>query len=488
MKVLVVGMDGAHLDAFKRGWTPFTESLIKSKKQLNIKNDLLSRGWLEIATGSHAKNTKAMYDMPNANGTLNWTTKFSINDIPDYGTSVKPIWQVLNDRGYSVGIMNVPTTFPAPEVNGFFVSGGGGGAPVAEKVSESLCFPKDITKQLRNDGYIVDDRMYQLVVDKKLTTPSDIFERLAFKNKKRTESFIKLDREYKVDFGFIVYKTSSVLAETILHTEWTRRKNLNNSPDYQLEEAIKKYYENFDREIFHLSKSFPECEIVFVSDHGTFERNFSVNPNIFLQSIGYQKSEARKSFVKNLVRELKEVIPFTIKAYLKKTSVMKAKNIGQTSFNSAHTVAFCKTQGDWSHGIYINDSERFGGPVSQEDIPGFVDDIVNAFNVNPEATEHGLYAYSSWDKDNSKPNHFPDIVIDVPNGYLTIDSCSEFIGEFSPPKIKSSLASIMKGDILALKSHSPIAIASFSQVEAKDYSVDQGDLTAVYELILAQFD
>ena len=36
MKVLLVGMDGAHLDAFKRGWTPFTESLIKSKKQLIV--------------------------------------------------------------------------------------------------------------------------------------------------------------------------------------------------------------------------------------------------------------------------------------------------------------------------------------------------------------------------------------------------------------------------------------------------------------------
>ena len=57
--------------------------------------------------------------------------------------------------------------------------------------------------------------MYQLVVDKKPTTPSDIFERLAFTNKKRTESFLKLDRTYTVDFGFIVYHTSSALAATI---------------------------------------------------------------------------------------------------------------------------------------------------------------------------------------------------------------------------------------------------------------------------------
>jgi len=60
MKVLLIGMDGAHIDVFKRGWTPFISSLIEEGNQLNIKNDLLSRGWLEIATGEHASKTGAM--------------------------------------------------------------------------------------------------------------------------------------------------------------------------------------------------------------------------------------------------------------------------------------------------------------------------------------------------------------------------------------------------------------------------------------------
>ena len=32
---------------------------------------------------------------------------------------VVPIWEMVEKKGARVGIMNIPTTFPAPEVNGF---------------------------------------------------------------------------------------------------------------------------------------------------------------------------------------------------------------------------------------------------------------------------------------------------------------------------------------------------------------------------------
>ena len=195
MKVLLIGMDGAHIDVFKRGWTPFISSLIEKGNQLNIKNDLLSRGWLEIATGKHASITGAMYDNPKINKTHKWNLKFSINDIPGLGIDIKPIWQVLNEKGYRVGVMNLPTVFPSPKVDGFFVSGGGGGAPVVEQAIPELCYPKEILNILKKNDYIVDERTVQLVVDKKLDTPDLIMGELANKNSKRTKSFIELANE-----------------------------------------------------------------------------------------------------------------------------------------------------------------------------------------------------------------------------------------------------------------------------------------------------
>tara|TARA_R110001599_G_scaffold99341_1_gene254711 strand:- start:11174 stop:12631 length:1458 start_codon:yes stop_codon:yes gene_type:complete len=485
MKVLLVGMDGAHIDAFNRGWTPFISSLISSKDQLDIKNDLISRGWLEIATGQHAQVTGAMYDKPQMGGSLLWKTEFSINDIPGLNSSVKPIWQALNEKGVSVGIMNLPTTFPAPKVDGFFVSGGGGGAPVTQEAVEELCYPKEILPILNEGGYIVDDRLYQLMVDKKLTSPREIFERLAHKNEKRTEAFIKLDKKYKVDFGFVIYKTSSVFAETILNTEWVRRKNLKNKPDEGLVEAIRIYYERFDNEIKKLSEASPETEFVFVSDHGTVGRTHSVNPNVFLQENGYQIVETKKAVIKVVVSKLKELIPFSVKAYLKKTSVMKAKDIGQVSFNSKKTIAFCKTQGDWSHGIYINDEARFGGSVLNEDIGHLKKEIVDRFNSHPEVKKNKLRAYSKG-SDSVSPDCYPDIAIELPNGYLTTDKAKLFISKFVPPKSESSLTSITKGDILSIKSHSPIAVADTS--EKGSLNTTNRDLTLTYDLIINKFE
>lgn len=477
MKVLLVGMDGAHTGAFQREWTPFVSSLLEKGKQLNIVNDLLSRGWLEIATGQHASVTGAMYDKPKVDGSLEWSLEFCIHDIPGFGETVKPLWQALNERGHSVGIMNLPTTFPAPSVNGFFVSGGGGGAPVTQAATKELCYPQEISGELNQMGYIVDDRLYQLVVDKKLVSPGEIFTQLAHKNRKRTECFLALNKRFDVDFGFVVYKTSSVLAETILNTEWVRRDGTGNQQDENLELAIRKYYEAFDGEIRALHEAYPGAEIVFVSDHGTIGRKYSVNPNVFLQEKGFQTVGAKKALLKTLVGKLKEIIPFSVKAYLKKTSVMKAKNVGLINFDLATTKAFCKTQGDWSHGIYINDSVRFGGIVG-DDFDTVKSEIIDLLNSDPLIKKHGLRAYSTGDK----RTFFPDIAIELPNGFLTTDKSKVFIEEFKVPQSSGALGSIMKGDILSLKSHTPLAV--FSNVFLDEVGEESGDLTVVYRQIL----
>jgi len=487
MKVLLIGMDGCHKEVFKRGWTPFISGLLQSKRHLDLHNDLISRGWLEISLGQHATVTSALYDKPKANGSLDWTTKFGIEDVSENNGEVIPIWQTLNERGYSVGIMNVPTTFPAPNVNGFFVSGGGGGAPVVEGATKDLCFPFDILPILHENDYIVDNRLYELVVDKNLGTPEKIFTRLAYKNERRTDSFIELDRRFNVDFGFIVYKTSSVLAETLLNAEYCRRKNSKNATDESLVDAVRTYYKNFDEQVEKLSNAYPDVEIVFVSDHGFTERTHTLNPNILLQENGYQHVERSKSILKRSVTKIKEIIPFSVKAYLKKTSLMKMKNVGLINFNTEKTRAFCKTQGDWSHGIYINDKVRFGGPVNDSDFDTTLEQIVALINSNPVAIAHKISATQTKKYDGARLAHFPDIVLSLPDGYLTSDKAPSFIADFRSSVSKSSLASIMKGDILSIKSHTPLAY--ISDALCKDVPADQlrGDLTVVYKRVLGIF-
>lgn len=487
MKVLLIGMDGCHEEVFKRGWTPFITELLSSHRQLEINNDLLSRGWLEIALGEHASLTTALYDNPKSNGSMDWSTEFSLPKVPGLGNEIKPIWQKLNEMGYSVGVANLPTTFPAPEVDGFFISGGGGGAPVTEAATPELCHPKDILPTLDKKGYVVDDRLYQLVVEKKLDTPKKIFDRFAFMNERRTESFIALNNRFDVDFGFIVYKTTSVVIETLLNAEYCRRRSEANRPDEGIVDAAREYYQKFDAQIEKLRKAYPDAEFVFVSDHGTIARTHTVNPNILLQSHGLQRVVKSKDALRSLVSLIKSTVPFPIKHLLKKSPAMKLKAVGTLNFDPDETLAFCKTTGDWSHGIYVNDTKRFGGPVPEAQIAEISDRIVGLINSSPEAIENSVQARVLPQMPRTALDYFPDVQLVVPNGYLTSDQGAQFISKYTPPSCQSSLSAVKRGDILSVKSHTPIA--SFSKAVCADFDQPQlrGDLTVVHHRIVDLF-
>lgn len=487
MKVLLIGMDGCHEEVFKRGWTPFTTELLSSHRQLDIDNDLLSRGWLEIALGQHASLTSALYDYPKSNGSLDWSTEFSLPQVPGLGDKIKPLWQRLNEMGYSVGVANLPTTFPAPQVDGFFISGGGGGAPVTEAATSELCSPEDILPTLSKHGYIVDDRLYQLVVEKKLNTPKQILDRFAFMNERRTESFIALNNRFDVDFGFIVYKTTSVVTETLLNAEYCRRRNPANTPDEGMVDAAEEYYRKFDEQIERLRKAYPDAQFVFVSDHGSIARSHTVNPNILLQERGLQQVQTSRNAVKSLVSSFKSMVPFPIKHMLKKSGAAKFKAVGETNFNQGRTLAFCKTTGDWSHGIYVNDEKRFAGPVPEGEIVATRDRIVELINSDLVAKEHGISARTLPNTSGVALGYFPDVQLVVPNGYLTSDKGKQFISEYVPPASQSSLSAVMRGDILGIKSHSPIACFGEAACEIFDKTDMQGDLTVVYDRIIDIF-
>lgn len=483
MKLLMIGMDGASYSGFQRGWTPFISSLIKNQINYQPYNNLLSRGWLEIATGMTANLTGAMYDKPMANGSREWTVDFAFGDIKKECSKCPSIWEELNNMGFKVGIMNLPTTFPAPKVNGFFVSGGGGGGPVTESATPDLCYPEGIDRKLNDIGYIVDQRLYQLVVDKKKNSAEKIFKQLSLKNSRRTEGFIELNREFDVDFGFIVYKTSSVFAETFYNTELNRRNA--NPADTKTEKAIENYYRAFDGEIKKLREEYPDSDLVFVSDHGTECRRFSVNPNVLLKKYQLFEPSLNKGIKKALVEHFKSKVPFWIKYFLKKTLSKKIRTIGAFSFEESKTQAFTKTLGDWRHGIYLNDSQRFGGPVHPSERKGLAEKICDLINNDKSAIQHKISASVSMCDKEHPGNWYPDIIMHLPDGYLTSDKEDQFISKYIVPSSNSALSSITEGEILSLKSHHPLFVSTVRVDELLHQ--DNVSLTNAYDLVMTFF-
>lgn len=487
MRTLMIGMDGVQAETFKRGWTPYIASLIEQGEQLLLKEDLISRGWDEILTGQHAITTGALYDRATLNGTHEWSTKFKVNDIPGLGTKVKPIWQALNERGYRVGIMNVPTTFPAPAVDGFFVSGGGGGTAVMQEVAADQCHPKKIVPVLNDLGYIPDERPPSLFGEKKLYKPKDLFSRLEKMVEKRTQAFIKLAKDYEVDFGFIVYKSSTVMAEIFCMPEWERHLIGTKDINQELLNAIKYFYLHLDGQVKLLVESFSDPEIVLVSDHGVTVTKWHVNINTFLREKRFQKSSSGSKGFYKFVNHLKSLTPVSLRTKLGKISKVRKAYVGVTPFDTKNSMAFCMVMGDWVHGIFINDSERFGGPVPESQIHELSEKIVQAFNSDPESIEHGLSARVKPDLETSSYQNFPDVILNVPEGYLITNNSQPFVAEFRLPEGPQDIVSVAKGAYLSAKAPVPLSITVHNSWKVKTTKEKQ-DLRLIYDHVIAVFD
>ena len=483
MKLLIVGMDGVTYSTFERGWTPFIASLISKGDRLNVEEDLLSRGWSEIVTGQHAINSGALYERPLMNGGYGWTESFKIADVPSLGEGIKPFWQVLNERGLKVGVMNVPTTFPAPKVDGFFVSGGGGGGPVTQTPTLEQCSDSDVHKYLLKQGYIVDERFGSLLGEKKLYSAVDFFERLVQKVRKRTEAFIHLAKERDIDCGFIVYKSATVGAESLVLPELLRKKNEDSSVNQEIVAGAEELYRNLDLQVKLLHESFPDAKIVLVSDHATVNKVADVNLNALLVECGFQKHSATKVGLYRIIKRNKHLIPYFIKKRMKQKASVKSAYESMVTFDAKRSLAFSMTLSNGLHGIYMNDRNRFGGPVPSSEVARLAMELVSKINAHPLFGTERFFAEAVEKKLASKQaDQFPDVVIRMPDGYQTSTTSKEVIERYELPHQKVTLKDAEKDLRSTMKGHAALAVSIGHNWHCPGRS--SGDLTMVYDHIL----
>lgn len=486
MKMLVIGMDGAHIDAFQRGWTPFIQSKLSVAEHLGVVEDLVNRGWFKVATGVTGGETAAMYDHPVMGGSTDWTLKFGMRDASGFGATIRPIWQVLNDAGYKVGIMNVPTMFPAPKVNGFFVCGGGGGAPVTREPTEDHCFPVSELSRLREIGYIVDERQNTLLGEERMRSAGEVFERLELKNLKRAAAFSELAIKYKIDFGFVVFKSSSVLAELLVMPEMAASKRSGRAPDHALLKSAESYYRAFDRQIEALVKECSPDELIFVSDHGSAVPTTAFNPNAAMKRLGFQPKSSGRSVIVGLVRSLKKMIPFSIRQKLKSNTAVKQRWARLSVAPPPGAQAFSAVIGTWRNGIYVNDAQRFGGPVPQEMIADVSEKVAEAINTDSELGAAGISARAVCNEPGQKAREYPDVVLQMPDEIFVSEISSRVLAPFELPTSPLGLKPLFEGKQLCVKSGNALA-ANFGGNWTYNNDQRNADLSDVYWHVARRF-
>jgi predicted AlkP superfamily phosphohydrolase/phosphomutase len=476
VKLLVIGIDGIDRFIVDAMPMPFLQGLLGRSVEYRAEIDLFSRGWPEILCGRTGLDTGAFYNKPIPGKPISFS--FSFNTHSYKNASVVPLWDLLGKRGIRAGFMNIPTTMPAPDLSGFFVSGGGGGFQKngGDTVPPEACHPRGAVKILNEIGYIHDVRL----TSSGIRNLDHFFDELEAMQDKHTEGFIALNKEWPVDLGFLVY-LSVRDANYLAYADIDALARQSGVPANRIQARIIALYRRFDDLLKHLVNALSPRQVMVVSDHGMSPYKYDVNVNAFLERHGWHASVTPSmSVIKSIVKSAKRVIPASIRKRVTKAMPQARALTGESATDFARSQAF---GGLFIPGIYVND-ERYHGLVETERRDELVRQIVDAFNTNSEAKQLGMRAraYRGLHRECFASRYLPDVWIDKPDTVL-FRYVGPFIGENPRYGPIASLEGLDFDNVAGTKGRHPLIYVSGDVASIPADPEGYRDLTIAYRLI-----
>lgn len=483
MKLLVIGVDGGDRRIFEAMRTPNLLKLCETGRCFSLAEDIWSRGWAKTLTGASGPEMGGFYMKPKCDGTRDFIESFRGDDYVD-PPNFTPIWKRLNDAGQTVGMMNVPTTSPVPEVDGFIVGGAGGGRGATTGIDPKTCWPRSLALELQKKEYMFDTRFLQVNV----ANEEEFFTRLKGMAEKRTDVFIDLCREKQVDFGYLAYMSTSraqYLAMSELEPLMARVElaaaEISRAAELRpIQELLIDLFQSLDKQIGRLLEKIQPEHWMLVADHGAVPMHYKVNLNAFLRSMGLQMpagSAGLKSSIKALARA---VVP----RGMRRTVGKKAAAIRQAVSSDTNWPRTKALSHRFYGGIYVHDQQRFGGPVASDpEIAKLTDQIVEAFNASPEAKEHHMTAtaYRRQFPQARFERQLPDVFVQAPDGYF-FEKFGPFVERNQNYRPIDSLSEVTNDMFSGMKGKHPIFCVDQASAEHV-HDDDPDDLRLAYRVM-----
>lgn len=265
-RTVVIGIDGVPFgimdELSDKGYMPNFAALKDRgnfSKMHSAVPEVSNVNWSSIVTGKNPgeHGIYGFTDLIEGTYTLSFPDRRSLR--------ASPFWE---DREKRYVILNVPAMYPAPDINGTFISGF-----VSLDLSRSV-YPKEILPYLERSGYKID-------VDSALAHRSmdlfleDLFDTLM----KRERVCMKYLRE-RWDCFMVVFTGSDRLGHFLIDAY--------HDESHKYHGQFLEYYGQVDRIIGDIIKETREEDrIILLSDHGMEPIKKSVNLNWLLQDAGY---------------------------------------------------------------------------------------------------------------------------------------------------------------------------------------------------------
>ncbi len=404
-RCIVIGLDAASWDIIK--------PLIKRDKLPNI-TKIIKDGISAPLKSTHPPITPAAWNSmitgvnPGKHGIFDFFEQdpetYSIRPVSSLSLRAKTLWEILNENGFKVGIVNFPVSYPPPKVESFFISG------LSSPEQGTYAHPAKLMKYLKKKNYRIHPRFsYKKGLEREyfeeIKELTDIQSKVAFELMKREDW----------DVFFVVFMG----LDWIQHYLW----------DYEISpgiSAVERFYEYIDEKIGPFLENVSSGDYVFiVSDHGMKEIKGEIHINTLLENWGYLKrkdyNRSIKNKIVNTILDTGRKLPFDWKMSIKKvihSSYMDTILSSQNPLNEFHNQINWKDTKAFSYGfmgrVYIHTENKYSfGIIKPEDYGAMREEIISRLKElkHPETGENVIgRIFTKEEVYDVDSNSCPDII------------------------------------------------------------------------------
>jgi hypothetical protein len=269
-KLIVVGLDAATFDVIdplvEAGDLPNLGGLLGRGARGTLRSTthpLTPLAWTTMVTGVNA-GKHGIWDFSERDG-----SGYGLQVVNGSHSRAPALWSRLSRAGRKVGIVNVPFTWPAPDVNGFALAGIDAAAR-----EDGMTSPRGLVHELQ-------DRFGRLLLDHSFPVDADGRLDLGLVRRACEQKVAIVDwlvERYEPELLFVVF----MAADHVHHLAW---------PDWEergRESSVAEAYRILDASLGELLKRAGEdTNVLVVSDHGGGSLQGVVNLNAWLAEQGY---------------------------------------------------------------------------------------------------------------------------------------------------------------------------------------------------------
>jgi predicted AlkP superfamily phosphohydrolase/phosphomutase len=282
-RVLIVGLDGATLEVLgplmKEGRMPRLRTFIEAGTSGVLRSTvppITPAAWTTSLTGKH----------PGTHGIIDFERYDVRTNALSFNTTrcldrVRTIWQILGDKGFRVGSVNVPMTFPPAAVNGFMISGF-----ETPSVTSDFTYPPELRNELLRQ---FPDYSYKTRWRRKTFGGNAVFaENLDHINRSFHQG-AALTRFCGDKYGWDVLMVVFKLVDNLQHKTWRYIDERTRKRHPQRAEMTAQCFEQLDRAVGDLLDYAEQngAHVLMLSDHGHGSLEGKVQANLLLRHWGY---------------------------------------------------------------------------------------------------------------------------------------------------------------------------------------------------------